>query len=255
MMCYKSLLAAILVSLTGQTHAQQISTSEAYTSTKNQLTQWLHVQKSLGQNNDLVSSLTLKDKTNLLVAGEIHYQPSGQPCIAYAPHRFYDKHTYDIAITLLGDCQVFLANTVHRNTNAQDGQKSDLGKHRYSVTNAFIESYASTVDKVMIYQIHGFDAKKRRTKQGRSSDVIISQGSRPATAKLQYISQCLKEKLQLTSRVYPLEVTELGGTKNILNQIAPKNSEFFHIELSSTVRTQLMQQPNLMSQFKTCITL
>ncbi|MBE0378257.1 hypothetical protein PPRY_a0912 [Pseudoalteromonas prydzensis ACAM 620] len=255
-MPYKSLFAFILVSLTGQaTHAQQVNSNEAYTATKNQLAQWLHVQKSLAQSNDLVSSLTLTDKNNLIVAGEIHYQPSGKQCIAYAPHRFYDKHTYAIALALLGDCQVFLANTVHRHTSTHDGQKSDLGKYRYSVTNAFIETYASMVERVMIYQIHGFDAKKRHTQQARSSDVIISQGSKPATAQLQRISQCLTQKLKLTSRVYPLEVTELGGTKNILNQIALKNSEFFHIELSYTLRTQLVQQPNLMSQFKTCITL
>lgn len=255
MMYKKSLFAAALVSLSGQIYAQQVTSSEAYTSTKNQLAQWLHVQKSLALNNELVSTLTLTEKSKLLVAGEIHYQPSGKHCIAYAPHRFYDKHTDTIALALLGDCEVFLANTVHRNTDAYDGQKSDLGKHRYSVTNAFIETYASTVENIIIYQFHGFDTNKRRTKQARSSDVILSQGSKPASAKLQRINQCLKDKLQLTSLVYPLEVTELGGTKNILNQIAPNNSEFFHIELSYTLRTQLVQQPNLMSQFKTCITL
>jgi hypothetical protein len=255
MMLAKRLLAIILLLLTSASYASSSSQNGAYAVTKAQLAQWLSTQTNLAQGNELTSALTLVTKDEHVIAGEIKYQSSGSQCIAYAPHRYFDKHSYPIAMALFTECQVFLANTIHRNTLAADGQKSDLGKYHYSVTNAFIQSYANTVDQFVIYQIHGFDPKKRHTKKARNSDVIISHGAKPATAKLQQISQCLTDKLQLASYVYPLEVTELGGTKNILNKILPSNGEFFHIELSDILRAQLVQQPTLMSQFKICITL
>lgn len=251
----KQLLTIILLLLTSASYASSLSQNSAYAVTKAQLAQWLSIQKNLARGKKLTSSLTLTAKNEHLVAGEIKYQSSGRQCIAYAPHRYFDKHSYPIAMALFTDCQVFLANTMHRNTLTANGQKSDLGKFHHSVTNAFIQSYANTVDQFVIYQIHGFDPKKRHTKKARNSDVIISHGAKPPTAKLQQISQCLTDKLQLASYVYPLEVTELGGTKNILNKILPSNGKFFHIELSDTLRAQLVQQPTLMSQFKICITL
>ena len=105
------------------------------------------------------------------------------------------------------------------------------------------------------HQIHGFDEKKRRTEQAQALDVIISQGARPPSAKVKKISRCFNDRLKLKSAVYPLEVAELGGTKTILNSITLPKNEFFHIELSYSLRKKLIQQPKLMSGLKKCISL
>lgn len=236
-------------------NATQPSIADNYAMLKQQFSQWLVNQKMMQVNYTLNTQITLDDKYELISGALIHYNTQGQTCISYAPHRFFDKHTFTIAKSLSEQCQVFIANTKHRNTLNKQGEKADLGKSRYSVANAFIEAYASTVAETRIYQIHGFDAKKRRTKHAQALDVIISQGARPPSEKIKKINQCFINDLQLNSAIYPLDVSELGGTKNILNTITLPKNEFFHIELSYSLRARLIRQPNLMSGLKKCITL
>ena len=247
------LLLSFLLSFT--LNAAEPSVADNYAMLKQQFSQWLTNQKIMQLNYHLNAEITLDDKNELISGALIRYSMHEKPCIIYAPHRFFDKHTFDIAESLSAQCQVFIANTKHRNTLNKQGQKADLGKSRYSVANAFIEAYANTVPATRIYQIHGFNAKKRRTKQAQSLDVIISQGARPPSTQVKKISHCLINDLKLKSAIYPLEVSELGGTKNILNSIELPKNEFFHIELSYALRKNLIQQPNLMSGFKKCITL
>lgn len=248
-----SLLLSIILSFAS--NATQPSVADNYAMLKQQFSQWLINQKIMQMNYTLNTQITLDDKHELISGALIRYSTQGKSCISYAPHRFFDKHTFTIAKSLAEQCQVFIANTKHRNTLNKKGEKTDLGKSRYSIANAFIEAYAATVSATRIYQIHGFDANKRRTKQAQALDVIISQGSRPPSAQVKKISHCLTKDLKLNSAIYPLDVSELGGTKNILNSITLPKNEFFHIELSFSLRKKLIQQPNLMSGFKKCITL
>ena len=241
-----------LLALSFSTHAKE---PDNYTNLKQQLSTWLANSNVTYTDFAITQPLTITANDKQVGAGEVKFKASGKQCVAYAPHRFYDTHTYRIALALFEHCQVFLANTVHRNTLDLKGQKTDLGKYRYSTTNAFIDVYSQTVDTFTIYQIHGFDAAKRRTKDARNADVIISRGNKYPDNKIKQISQCLVQKLHLNSVIYPIEVKELGGTKNILNTVAPRNSDFFHIELSNVLRARLIKQPTLMSQFNTCITL
>jgi hypothetical protein len=188
--------------------------------------------------------------------GEIKVHAMKSACIAYAPHRFYDKYTYSIADVIFNQhCSVLIANTLHRKTKDENNEQVDLGKYQYSAANAFISEYAKTVDTFAIYQIHGFDAKKRKTNEGKNADVILSHGLKSPSKALITMSQCLNSKLNLNSLLYPSQVKELGATKNILNAIAPKNSVFFHLELSYQVRKRLVTEPNFMSKFSQCVTL
>ncbi|MCQ8877844.1 hypothetical protein NQT69_07515 [Pseudoalteromonas shioyasakiensis] len=245
----------LTVVLSFASHATEPSVADQYAMLKQQFSQWLVNQKMMQINYKLNAEITLDDKHELISGAQIRYNTQANECISYAPHRFFDKHTFAIASALSTQCQVFITNTAHRNNLNKLGEKSDLGKSRYSVANAFIEAYASTVPSTQIYQIHGFDASKRRTKQAQSLDVIISQGARPPSEKIKQISQCLNDKVKFKSAVYPLDVSELGGTKNILNTLTLPKNEFFHIELSYSARKKLIQQSNLMSGFKKCITL
>ncbi|WP_405631478.1 hypothetical protein [Pseudoalteromonas sp. Ld20] len=241
-----------LLAMSFSTYAKE---ADNYASLKKQLSTWLANSNVVYADFTITQPVTITTNDKLAAGGEVKFKASGKQCVAYAPHRFYDIHTYRIALALFEHCQVFLANTVHRNTLNLKGQKTDLGKYRYSTTNAFLDVYSQTVDTFTIYQIHGFDAAKRRTKEALNADVIISRGNKYPNDKIKQMSQCLVQKLHLNSVIYPIEVKELGGTKNILNTVAPRNSHFFHIELSNTLRARLIKQPTLMSQFNTCITL
>ena len=185
--------------------------------------------------------------------GEIHYRQQGEQCIAYAPHRFYDKHTHTIAKALFNHCQVFLSNTKHRNTRDEHGELIDFGKYKQSASNAFILAYSEHVESFSIYQIHGYAKEKRKTPEGKKADAIISNGHVIPSTRTIAITACLNEQLKITAMVYGLDVKELGGTTNILASLAPKNSQFFHIELSRQLRERLVSNNQLFKLFNQCL--
>lgn len=235
--------------------ANSVELSE-YQRISKQLHAWLTDQSTLLTDFEPTETNGIATKKHIENGIEIAYRQSAKQCIAYAPHRFYDKHTYIIASALYKQqCNAFIANKVHRNTLTKSGIKADLGKYNQSVANAFIEQYEAQVGAITIYQIHGFAANKRRTAIAQQADVILSQGSKPPSVKAFKISDCLSSTVDFNSVVYPQQVNELGGTKNILNYILTTSSEFFHIEISDKARKRLIEQPKLMSQFNICITL
>lgn len=194
-----------------------------------------------------------KAKKTVISGGEIHYKKTGNNCIAYAPHRYFDKHTLKIAKAVFADCQVLLTNSKHRNSLDQTNAKLDFGKYKVSSANAFILAYAKTVESFSIYQIHGFAKEKRRTLQGRNADIIVSDGSKTPSKATVKVSECLNNQLSTAVMLYGRDVFELGGTTNILTSMAPVNSQFFHIELSRQMRERLITNSQLLKQFSQCL--
>ena len=194
-----------------------------------------------------------KAKKTITSGGEIHYKKTGNNCIAYAPHRFYDKHTHTIAKALYAHCQVFLSNTKHRNDRDEHGELIDFGKYKPSASNAFILAYSEHVESFSIYQIHGYAKEKRKTPEGKKADAIISNGHAIPSKRTIAITACLNEQLDITAMVYGLDVKELGGTTNILASLAPNNSQFFHIELSRQLRERLVSNNQLFKLFNQCL--
>jgi len=216
-------------------------------------------QQWLKNSEAVPSHFTLKDgglyaKKSLDSGGEIHFKETGYACIAYAPHRFYDLHTLDIARSLFNDCQVLLTNTKHRTSRDANGVLIDFGKYKESAANAFILAYADTVESFTIFQLHGFAKEKRKTNQGRKADIIVSQGRENASLFTRNITDCLNEKLNVAVMLYGRDIYELGGTKNILTTLAPSNSQFIHIELSREIREKLITDNHLLKLFKQCLT-
>lgn len=185
--------------------------------------------------------------------GEIHYKQTGGDCIAYAPHRFYDKYTYTITMALFTHCQAFLSNTKHRNNRDKHGEVIDFGKYKQSASNAFILAYSQYVESFSIYQIHGFAKAKRNTPEGKKADAIISNGHIIPTKRTINIASCLNKQLGITAMVFGRDVNELGGTRNILSTLAPANSQFFHIELSRQLRERLVSNNQLLRSFNQCL--
>ncbi|MEZ7188428.1 hypothetical protein [uncultured Pseudoalteromonas sp.] len=194
-----------------------------------------------------------KAKKTITSGGEIHYKKTGNNCIAYAPHRYFDKHTLKIAKAVFAECQVLLTNSKHRNTLDQSNNKLDFGKYKVSSANAFILAYAKTVESFSIYQVHGFAKEKRKTLQGRNADIIVSNGSKKPSKATVKISECLNNQVGSNVMLFGRDVFELGGTKNILTDMAPVNSQFFHIELSRQMRERLITNSQLLKQFSQCL--
>ncbi len=195
----------------------------------------------------------LKAKKTVISGGEIHYKKTGQHCIAYAPHRHFDKHTLKIAKSLFANCQVLLTNSKHRNSLDSYGEKLDFGKYKVTIANAFILAYAENVASFAIFQIHGFAKGKRATTQGQNADIIISNGSATPALPTIKMTDCLNNELNASAKLYGRDVFELGGTKNILATLAPVNSQFYHIELSRQMRDRLITNSQLLKQFNQCL--
>ncbi|URQ91513.1 hypothetical protein [Pseudoalteromonas sp. SCSIO 43101] len=214
---------------------------------------WLNNQQRVPEHFSIKNGALVANKS-LFSGGEIHFKAKGNTCISYAPHRYFDKHTLQIAKALFSECQVLLTNTKHRNSRDADGKIIDFSKYKNSSSNAFILAYSSSVKSFSIYQIHGFAKEKRTTEQGRKADIILSEGHVFASKRTLDIAQCLINKLGINALVYGRDVHEFGGTHNVLNSLAPVNSQFFHIELSRELREQLIINNQLLKQFSLCLT-
>ncbi|MBE0347711.1 hypothetical protein [Pseudoalteromonas peptidolytica] len=184
--------------------------------------------------------------------GELYYAPQRLPCVVSVPHRFHDKHTLVIGQSLFeSTCQLLLANTKHRYDRDDTQQSMDYAKQHNNLHSAAIVAFMLASKDAKIFQIHGFSKKKRKTDAGRSSDIILSQGKQN-NAALWNLKTCLaKEGYRVM--VYPQEVKELGGTKNILHQLDLPKYSFIHIELSYQIRKQLTKNNQQLEQFNSCV--
>ncbi|WP_462176759.1 hypothetical protein [Pseudoalteromonas gelatinilytica] len=245
-MNYKIIVTVLMFFTAASCEATQL---EELTSS---LQNWLNDQQRVPEHFSFSNGVLVANKS-LLSGGEIHFKAKGNNCISYAPHRYFDKHTLAIAKALFSECQVLLTNTKHRNSRDAYGKLIDFGKYKNSTSNAFILAYSSTVESFSIYQIHGFAKEKRTTEQGRKADIILSEGHVFASKRTLNIAQCLNNTLGIIALVYGRDVHELGGTHNVLNSLAPVNSQFFHIELSRELREQLITNNQLLKQFSLCL--
>lgn len=192
----------------------------------------------------------LEDRGDL--GGFVQFWPQHKTCVSYAPHRFFDELTADIAEAVAKQhCQLWVTNTKHRYSKQSSGEIRDYSILTKGLPYHITLAYSHWKSAAKIYQFHGFSKEKRKTKEGRDSDVILSLGHRGNNLALNTLQQCLT---QLGYKVlkYPNEVSELGGTKNALAQHFQQRDQFFHIELSKELRTALVSNGSLMERFVLC---
>ncbi len=158
------------------------------------------------------------------------------PLMIQVPHQFYDRHSADIGRSLFaaGGVAVYMENTVHRHSN----QQTDLSTQQRSTFSAFAIAYRQHHPAGKVVQIHGFSSAKRKTAAGRYADIIISNGSPQPDQQLLALQACLEQTLMLVTRVFGLDVFELGATTNITGRLLNQQAigGFIHIELSDRVR-------------------
>lgn len=184
--------------------------------------------------------------------GHVFFNPLNQRCIVSVPHKFYDMGTLPIGQFIYDTlCQVMVSNSHQRYVKSPDTYPMDFSKRPYNIHNAALIAYQTHNINAKVFQIHGFSNKKRRTKQGKTADIIVSQGK---TSNLtgQQLTRCLSQ-LGLTTFLYGTSIKELGGTKNIVHKLGLQPHSFIHIELSKPTRTRLRQESSLLKKFTTCL--
>ncbi|MBD1581481.1 hypothetical protein [Pseudoalteromonas sp. S16_S37] len=191
-------------------------------------------------------------QSKALGGGHLWYHPDAEPCVVSVPHQFFDQYTLTISSAIFENlCQVMVSNSHHRHSDQVDGQTMDLSTRASSLHHNAILAYQARYPLAKIFQIHGSSKKKRNSPTGKNADFIVSQGA-ISTAAIQQLSQCLRQ-ISSASYDYPRQINELGGTKNVMHQLALTPGSFFHIEISRSMRLKLIENNQLMEQLTLCL--
>ena len=165
-----------------------------------------------------------------------------------APHAYYDRNTVNIAIKIVqeNDIKALSINTVHRNL-------ADMAHIKDTVFVAFSRVFSNVFFKNKIIQLHGFNESKRL--ETYSVDFILSNGTASHYQNLTRQSECLSRKLRSLVKVYPLNISVLGGTTNSTGRMLRSNgvSGFEHIEIGSKMRQSLKRSSTKRNLFSQCI--
>ncbi|MES9988205.1 MAG: hypothetical protein AB2603_17530 [Candidatus Thiodiazotropha endolucinida] len=184
---------------------------------------------------------------------------SGPLNLLQIPHRFHDKKTGNIGYALMrhGDFRIAAFNSISRyaRNKGGDGKDADLVRNGDNYFTALAEAAALLSADSRVIQIHGFDSAKRNSDPGRNSQVIISDGTRRPSGKVQALARCLASDFDEQVGLYPRDVDELGATTN---QIGSKlrhydHRGFMHIELSRVARHALLTDCALMTKMVGCL--
>lgn len=181
------------------------------------------------------------------------------PRYLMTPHAFTDIHTGRIAIKLaeLGGFTLVALNTEKRYVT-ENGVKfnQDLARLSGTYFTALSRAMAKLTTHPEIVQLHGYGQAKRKTAEGRETDVIVSSGQRILRPAARRLADCLLDAIPCMVRAYPDEVSELGGTTNVTGKIVRKAGQdgFIHVELSKPLRNRLYKDSKLLQEFNRCLT-
>lgn len=170
--------------------------------------------------------------------------------ILQAPHRFNDLMTGSIAIKLFHTQAVsaIALNTIHRS-------EIDLSHTNLHFINAFTSAVIKAHQDVAILQIHGF-TNEGKTGAAKSTSVIVSDTTKFPGRTARQTALELKETFGADhSRLFPVDIRQLGGTTNRQAKIAHGLGcpDFLHIELNREFREQLNADASVRESFFACM--
>jgi len=175
---------------------------------------------------------------------------SQSSAILQAPHSFKDSYTGSIAFKwfIEGDYRAGAWNTIPRDS-------IDVAHAPDSYFNAFSRALGRHIPQARLIQLHGFAQHKRRSDPGRSADIILSAASQWPTPQVQTITTCARQQLPHKVRIFPLDVSELGGTLNINAAVLRQTgqNDFIHLEMSKKLRRKLLKDQTLRSRLSDCM--
>lgn len=167
-----------------------------------------------------------------------------------APHADSDLYTGKIASRLFleGDFKAAQWNTVKRDL-------SDMAHTPNTYWQMFTQAFAEQYPDAKIIQLHGFDPSQRKTQAGEAIDMILSAGQQIAPLWVQQTAGCLKKAFPKRVGLYQSDVQELGGTTNVQGQLLRNlgHDGFLHIEMSKSLRGQLLEDAGLRKRFIDCL--
>lgn len=177
------------------------------------------------------------------------------PLLIQAPHSFYDSYTRRLGMHWMYEQRVTAAawNTAHR--YQLQGGASDVAHHGMSFFQAFTLAFARAHPEGGVVQLHGYSKMKRKDASAASGDVILSNGTFDPGLRITRIDQCIDRHFGEVSRVFPIEVSELGATTNVNAQSLQRLgfNGFVHIEMSKSMREKLLDVWYLRSRFFKCV--
>lgn len=154
-----------------------------------------------------------------------------------APHVPSDKLTGEILLRYGEESlpRALAWNTVHRSV-------ADLAHLDGTDFIAFSRAFARVHPDQKIIQFHGFDADRRKTNAASESAAIVSAGHSQPDRELRDAVRCMNSKVDSSTRLYGVDVQELGGTtNNIYHALRAMGYEhFIHLEINLPLREQLL---------------
>ncbi len=190
-------------------------------------------------------------------AGAVALRAAAQiPLIVEAPHTFFDAQTLPIATAVfeVAGAQALLINTVHRGGVGEDAERKKRARSGDSPADAahqtrsfFHQAHTELTEvwpRAHVLQIHGF----RDEKAPEAKIIVSAAGTETPVVPL---ARALNAELGPgTARVYPDEISVLGGTTNVQAQESRRNGRsFVHLELAASLRTQLARERSLRERF------
>ena len=191
------------------------------------------------------------------------------PVALQAPHSFHDLRTRELALLLMQEGRFAAAawNTVHRysmrdhaqqggeDADRADANAADMAHTDASYFQAFTRAFARRYPHGAILQLHGFSQQKRKTEAGRSADMVLSNGSRSVSSSLLQLNRCFQQQFIGVSRLFPMEIDELGATTNRNASMlrAMGFTGFVHVEMSAPLRKKLVEIKFLRERMLSCV--
>lgn len=157
-----------------------------------------------------------------------------------APHVPTDELTGEILLGYAHDGlpRALAWNTVPRRT-------ADLAHIDGTYLIAFSRAFAQVYPSEKILQLHGFDFQRRRSFAGAQSGAIVSAARKNPPPELKSAVKYMQQKVEKYTRLYGVDVRELGGTTNSVARALHNDGYqgFVHIEMDQLLREQLADLP------------
>ncbi|MEW6350997.1 MAG: hypothetical protein AB1646_18215 [Thermodesulfobacteriota bacterium] len=197
----------------------------------------------------------IEEQTRQHGRGIYVFQPEAKGHIGlFMPHRFTDELTGPIGLSMMREHSFPVAawNTVPRKGR---GESWDFGKLPDTYFVALTKAFAKAYPKGYHVQLHGFDREKRKSDAGAGSDVILSGGALSARKEILVLQACLKKEGFGRVKVYPTDIRELGGTRNIsgITLRSMGHHGFVHMEVSLDLRRRLKDEAEYRAALARCL--
>jgi len=166
--------------------------------------------------------------------------------VLQAPHRFNDLLTGAISIRLFTEQEIsaIALNTIHRKV-------IDLSHTKLHYINAFTAAVLRANDSASILQVHGF-TQEGKSGAAKASQIIVSDTTKfPGRIARQTAIEFKTTFGADHTRLFPIEVKELGGTTNRQSKVAQNlgSPNFLHLELSHSFRSELNDDASVREKF------